>query len=31
MPALGRYEAAIEILTAVGYRIPEAYAEGWRR
>jgi homocysteine S-methyltransferase len=30
MPALGRYEAAIEILEAIGYERPEAYREGWR-
>lgn len=30
MPALGRYEAAVEILTAVGYEIPEAYRATWR-
>lgn len=30
MPALGRYEAAIEILEAIGYERPEAYRAGWR-
>jgi len=30
MPALGRYEAAVEILEAIGYERPEAYREGWR-
>lgn len=30
MPALGRYEAAVEILEAVGYERPEAYRDGWR-
>lgn len=30
MPALGRYEAAVEILEAVGYERPEAYRAGWR-
>lgn len=30
MPALGRYEAAVEILEAVGYRRPEAYVANWR-
>jgi homocysteine S-methyltransferase len=30
MPALGRYEAAIEILEAIGYERPEAYRDGWR-
>ena len=30
MPALGRYEAAVEILEAIGYERPEAYRAGWR-
>ncbi len=30
MPALGRYEAAIEILEAIGYERPDAYRAGWR-
>lgn len=30
MPALGRYEAAIEILEAIGYERPESYRAGWR-
>ncbi len=31
MPPFGRYESAIEILEVVGYEIPEAYRETWRR
>ena len=30
LPALGRSEAAVEILEAVGYERPEAYAASWR-
>jgi len=30
MPPFGRYEAAIEILSVVGYEIPPEYVEAWR-
>ncbi len=30
MPPFGRYEAAVEILAAVGYEIPDAWRASWR-
>lgn len=30
MPPFARYEAAIEILSVVGYAIPDAWREGWK-